>query len=379
MAYRVCWRVLQQHQDAEDAFQATFLLLAQKLNSVRKQQSLASWIHGVAYRVALKARTGTLVRRRHEDAAGSLLAERTESDERQVLLQILDAELQRLPDQWRLPVLLHYFEGRSHEEAARELSWSKNTFRRRLDRARACLHVRLRRSGVVWPLAVSACVVSELAAEGAVPKLTMTTTMNLVSSALRGQALFGASDRVQQLVQGVSKTMALARIKLAAFTMLGAALFCGGAGLFAHRVFAEAPARNNPRLASPVTALERPANWKPDGDDQAPTVKNTAPVIVRTEPVAGDTKVDASVKEIKVTFSKEMKDGSWSWSQISKDTFPQLNGKPHFEKDKRTCVLPVKLEAGKTYVIWINPARFQGFVDTEGNPAVFYPLVFETK
>ena len=97
-------------------------------------------------------------------------------------------------------------------------------------------------------------------------------------------------------------------------------------------------------------------------------------------PQAGDTEVDAAkVSEIRVTFSKEMADNSWSWSQISDQTFPKTTAKAHYEADKKTCVLPVKLEPGKTYVLWLNPPKFQGFRDTDGHPAVFYPLVFETK
>jgi RNA polymerase sigma-70 factor (ECF subfamily) len=92
------------------------------------------------------------------------------------------------------------------------------------------------------------------------------------------------------------------------------------------------------------------------------------------------TEVDTkTTKEIRVIFSKEMTDRSWSWTQISKGTFPPTTGKPYYEKDKRTCVLPVKMEPGKTYVIWLNPEKFKGFRDAEGHAAVFYPLVFQTK
>jgi Bacterial Ig-like domain len=118
----------------------------------------------------------------------------------------------------------------------------------------------------------------------------------------------------------------------------------------------------------------------PAGAEPPATVKDAPPVVVKTEPRAGDTDVDAAkVTEIRVTFSKDMADGSWSWSRISKETFPTTTGKPHYDADKRTCVLPVKLEPGKAYVIWLNPEKFKSFRDTDGHPAVFYPLVFETK
>jgi RNA polymerase sigma-70 factor (ECF subfamily) len=114
--------------------------------------------------------------------------------------------------------------------------------------------------------------------------------------------------------------------------------------------------------------------------ETAVALKDLPPVVVRTVPQAGDTQVDAkTVTEIRVTFSKEMEDGSWSWTQISEDTFPKTTGKPHYDKERRTCVLPVKLEPGKTYVIWLNTEKFQNFKDAGGQPAVPYLLAFETK
>ena len=116
------------------------------------------------------------------------------------------------------------------------------------------------------------------------------------------------------------------------------------------------------------------------GAEPATTVADAPPVVVKTEPAAGDTAVDASkITEIKVTFSKDMADKSWSWSQVSDESFPKMTGKPRYEADQRTCVLPVKLEPGRAYVVWLNPPKFQGFRDAGGKPAVFYPLVFETK
>jgi hypothetical protein len=109
------------------------------------------------------------------------------------------------------------------------------------------------------------------------------------------------------------------------------------------------------------------------------TLESVPPVVVKTVPAAGADDVDPKTTEIKVTFSKNMEDGTWSWSQISKDSFPKVDGKPKYLADKRTCVLPVKLEPGKTYAIWVNRERFTNFKDADGKSAVPYLLVFKTK
>lgn len=108
------------------------------------------------------------------------------------------------------------------------------------------------------------------------------------------------------------------------------------------------------------------------------TLESVPPVVVKTVPEAGGSAIDAALTEIKVTFSKDMQDGSWSWSTLSEETFPTLAGKPKYEADKRTCVLPVKLEAGKTYALWLNSQKFGNFKDAGGRSAVPYLLVFKT-
>ena len=116
------------------------------------------------------------------------------------------------------------------------------------------------------------------------------------------------------------------------------------------------------------------------GAEDKPSVKTLPPVVAQTVPASGDTLVDASkVKEIRVTFSKPMTDKSWSWSQISDDTFPKSDKQPHYEKDGKTCVYPVTLQPGRTYAIWLNSEKFHNFKDSDGRPAVPYLLVFETK
>jgi hypothetical protein len=109
------------------------------------------------------------------------------------------------------------------------------------------------------------------------------------------------------------------------------------------------------------------------------TLESVPAVVAKTVPEAGSGEVATTVTEIKVTFSKEMKGQSWSWATVSKDSFPTLAGKPKFLADKKTCVLPVKLEPGKTYAIWINSDQFDGFKDANGTPSLPYLLAFKTK
>ena len=111
----------------------------------------------------------------------------------------------------------------------------------------------------------------------------------------------------------------------------------------------------------------------------AQDVDSIAPVVVKTVPEAGTKNVAPGEMEIKVTFSKEMTDQSWSWSTAWQNSTPEGIGKPHYEADHKTCVLKVKLEPNKTYGWWINSQRFHGFQDTQGHPAVPYLLVFQTR
>ena len=110
------------------------------------------------------------------------------------------------------------------------------------------------------------------------------------------------------------------------------------------------------------------------------SVDSMPPVVVQTSPQAGETAVDPAITEIRVTFSKEMMTREmWSWVIVSKETFPPIVGKVKYLKDKRTCVAPVKLEAGKTYAIWLNSEKFNYFRDQNQNPAIPYLLVFQTR
>jgi RNA polymerase sigma-70 factor (ECF subfamily) len=109
------------------------------------------------------------------------------------------------------------------------------------------------------------------------------------------------------------------------------------------------------------------------------TVASAPPVVVSTEPRAGQTDVAPGTNEIRVTFSRPMRDGGWSWVKLSDTSFPKTTGNPRFFDNQRTCVLPVSLEPGKTYAMWLNRPPYENFQDQDGHKAVPYLLVFETR
>ncbi len=104
-----------------------------------------------------------------------------------------------------------------------------------------------------------------------------------------------------------------------------------------------------------------------------------APSVIETFPPNGSTDVDPSIREISVTFDEEMTDGNWSWAYTYKDQFPEMNGQPHFTDNFTRNILPVKLEPGKEYEIWINSEKFKNFKDKAGNPSAPYKFVFKTR
>jgi RNA polymerase sigma factor (sigma-70 family) len=154
LVWGVCRRVLGREQDAEDAFQATFLVLARKAQSVRRAGSVGSFLYGVAYRLSVRARADAARRGRHERQAAGLAPSASPDDVTwRELREVLDAELARLPERYRAPLLLCYFEGLTQDEAARQLGWKKRTVKARLDYGRELLRGRLARRGL--PLAAA--------------------------------------------------------------------------------------------------------------------------------------------------------------------------------------------------------------------------------
>jgi RNA polymerase sigma factor (sigma-70 family) len=384
MVLGVCRRVLGDGPDAEDAFQATFLVLVRSGHRVRPRDQVGNWLYGVAYRTALEARRAA-ARRRLKESRVMPRAQAAE-DVWTELWPVLDVELSRLPERYRAPLVLCDVEGITRKEAARQLGWPEGTVSSRLSRAREILSRRLTRHGLALSAGILAGFLEQGTATAVVPSPLVGSTVKAAVLTAAGQtaaAHFVAANAVG-LMQRVVRAMRIARFQFLAVASVGIGLV----GAATYRGLAEQPAKVVPSPAAEkppkalVKVVEPEGSNKGEDEEKKPavSVKDMPPVVVQTSPRAGDTEVNAeNVREIRVTFSKDMKDKTWSWSQISDETFPKVNGEVRYDKDRRTCILPVKLQAGKTYAIWVNSGKFGNFKDTDDHPAVPYLLVFETK
>jgi RNA polymerase sigma factor (sigma-70 family) len=233
MVFGVCLRVVHNHHDAEDAFQATFLVLARKATSVRPREKLANWLHGVALRTSMKAMAMTAKRRWREKQVMEMPEpELSQQDQGRDLQPLLDQELNGLPENYRLPILLCDLEGKTIKEATQRLGWPQGTVAGRLARGRKLLAKRLANRGVALSAGSPAAVALQKAAPAAVPAALMKSTVKAAALMAAGQAT-GAGvvpAKVAILMEGVLKGMLLSKLKITAVGLLLAALVVGAAG-----------------------------------------------------------------------------------------------------------------------------------------------------
>jgi RNA polymerase sigma factor (sigma-70 family) len=229
----VCRRVLHNEHDAEDAFQATFLLLAQTAGSVRKPDALGSWLHGVAYRMATSARRAAQRRRRHETGAqGGPRVPPDDLSWREVQAAI-DEELQRLPEHFRTAFVLCALENRPTSQVARELGVKEGTVWSRVAKARKRLMQRLTERGVV-PAGAAALALAVPRSADAVPDLLSAATRRVVAQLAANRPVADVIPAaVAALVKGAQPVMNTSRFKIAAlvlFALVGAGVGVAASG-----------------------------------------------------------------------------------------------------------------------------------------------------
>jgi RNA polymerase sigma factor (sigma-70 family) len=263
----VCRRVLRHEADVEDAFQATFLVLARKAGSIRRRESVGSWLYRVAYHLAVKARARSARRQACEGPLEDLAAPAGGDDLTwRELRGALDEELQRLPERYRAPLVLCCLEGMARDEAARELGWTVGAVKGCLQRGRELLRARLARRGLALTAALLAALLSR-SAFAAVPALLAVGTVRGVLSAGPGGA--GAvTARAAALAEAALPAAASGRAKAVASLVLALALFGAAAGLLARQAAPVPPPGPAPAGQPPaVKGQAQPAPAPAEGLD----------------------------------------------------------------------------------------------------------------
>ncbi len=272
MVLGVCKRILGNRHDAEDAFQATFLVLVRKAASIRPRELVGNWLHGVAYRTAMNARRMNARRFKKEQEA-----QRTEWTEQSVdgpmdeMLERLDEAVGRLPEKYRVPLVLCELECRSRKEVARTLGLPEGTLSWRLAQAKKMLARKLSRHGPALSAGAVAAVLSQGAADAALPGSLLKSTAKAGLHLAAGRALSGAvPPKVMSLTQGVLKAMLLTKLKVASWAV-GVVLLAGAgtAGLFYQTAVAQTSEkpRSAYRTAQDPNVAPAPKAGRPAADD----------------------------------------------------------------------------------------------------------------
>jgi RND family efflux transporter MFP subunit len=245
MVWGVCQQLLRDPHDAEDAFQATFLVLVRRAASIGQRERLAGWLYGVAHRVAWRARAQTARRQAREKRGMEMAAVEPPGplpwdDVRPVVHE----EVNRLPDKYRTPVVLCYLEGKTQEEAAKDLGWTKGVVKGRLERARDLLRKRLLRRGVTLSAGALSAVCPSATA---VPPALVSATVKAATLLVAGQGLAAGAVSTQaiSLMEGVLRIMFLTKLKILSAVLVVAGLVGAGVAVSAYHSLAAEPAGGN--------------------------------------------------------------------------------------------------------------------------------------
>ncbi len=271
MVGAVCRRVLGHEQDAEDAFQATFLILAQNAARLRKKTALASFLHGTAYRIALHAKRTAARRRKHE---GRVLArpslDPTDELSWREVRALVDEEVARLPEKYRSVFILCCLESVSQAEAGQRLGIKEGTLASRLSRARERLGQRLARRGVDLTAVLAAMALSAQSASALSPMLIPSTIKAALATAAGEQLASVASASVAEMVKNATAAMMMSKAKLATLLLLTATVLTG-AGAWTCRTLATpqaAQAQAEPAKLPLAATQQRQAARENKGKDR---------------------------------------------------------------------------------------------------------------
>jgi RNA polymerase sigma factor (sigma-70 family) len=270
MVWGVCRRILHNHHDAEDAFQATFLVLVRKAGSIRCPAKICNWLYGVAHQTALKARA-TRAKRKLRETQVNDMPDPAVVDQGawKDLLPVLDQELSRLPERYRAIIVLCDLQGKSRQEAARSLDCPVGTVGSRLARARTMLAKRIGRHGSAISGATLAATLSQQTASACVPASVMTAAIKIVTLVAAGQAAGGAiSATATALAEGVIKVMLLNKLKMAAVVLLVLGSL-GVGGVYTHQMVGAQPGPSSQPAGEPQitrTATSNKDRAKTDTD-----------------------------------------------------------------------------------------------------------------
>jgi RNA polymerase sigma factor (sigma-70 family) len=263
MVLGVCQSVLHDWHDAEDVFQAAFLILARKAGSIHRREAVSAWLYRVAYHLAVKAQAGAARRRIYEQRAAAMPSADPVLDmSLREMRNVLNEELQRLPEVYRAPVVLCCLEEKSLEEAARLLGWTKGAVKGRLQRGRERLCQRLRRRGLEVSAGLAAAALSTSSASAQVSALLTASTLRATLQIAVGeeQAAGVISVQVAALVQGASRTMFLSKFQVVAILVLTIGLSAAGLGTLSHRGLSARQADKDSRAtAKPAAPAEKTA------------------------------------------------------------------------------------------------------------------------
>jgi RNA polymerase sigma factor (sigma-70 family) len=287
MVWGVCRRILRDYHDAEDAFQATFLVFVRKAASIASPELLANWLYGVAQQTALKARATTSKRRMRERQVTEMPESAArEQDLWDDLQPLLDQELARLSDKYRSAIVLCDLEGKTRKEAARQLGVPEGTVAARLARGRKMLASRLARRGLAVSGASLALLLAKNSASACAPTSMVAATIRAASLFAAGQASVAGliSVKAVALTEGVLKTMLLTKLKVATAFVLGVGLLGISWGLYPTRAAAPPQQQATPPQPPSTSAAVDKEGGNPTQDDQGRTrhrlPKGSAPVQV---------------------------------------------------------------------------------------------------